>query len=954
VLLLLALLAGCNLSKIKTPVDIPNSLLQQESAQPLSQVGLTKFGNETVGPYIELVNPPSWLKLLDANDNPVNRCAAYKGCKLEIARTAPKGNHNISAKLAFTGVSATVNIPIKITPKVLIEPAQAQVPVGGSIQFTAEVLGDPGQALTWHASCGEVSANGLFTAPDSPANCVVTAIAAGDPQLKAQASISVKPHNRLLINVTPDQASVTVSGPNDFSQSFKGDRVLESLDAGPYTVSASLAGYLPQSRTVQLTEDGDASVNIVLKEKPGFDLLPKAILTNEGTSSTTHETTVPAGTSITVYWGMEVTPESALAKARSKVSSPGVVVLLMWKPASASEFQQLARIYQMPGDDHRVYPLPAAQQGDNVLRVIVDPENKVLENDDHNNSDDWIIHGSDAPHENQPPTVSLMVASPSGDVHEGDAVSFIATATDSDGQVVSYQWDFDGDGNYDLTTTTNTASHSYASAGRYRAAVRVKDNEGAYGNASVTVEVLGDNSSDGVPPTISWSAPHDGDTITGPVVLKVDAQGDAPTVSYYKVVDNQDLALAENLHYPYEYQWNPTAQDNGSVVLKATATDPDGSSSASITVSVDIVDRMLWERDLNSYGTPQAGLVLYSPAAGAAQLAYTVSNYGKVISIDKQGNDWASDDVGEALLSPPTIAPNGSAIFVHSQSGKLYKINRDTSAVEWSKDLGSNYSSPRLAAPPAQTTSTVWVSGSDDSNNSQSPNNCVIAVDPSDGTIKHTTCFDHYVESVIAIPGSANKVLISEEASLNKVRLHTLDDSWNLVDGELVSAQLDNGVDPYIDPENSDYYLPSQTREILYSSLNDLSAAPSSWSNGVNYHTNLVRINDVNDIRGFAVNDGGDVCIFYEYQTEPEWCYSANMSTKVMPVYNAAEQEIYAVSVNGTIYALKLADGSLRFSYQLPGSGSVVVTPALVDGVLVVARYRTFYGVDLSVQPGGN
>src|SRR3954453_17296182 len=93
---------------------------------------------------------------------------------------------------------------------------------------------------------------------------------------------------------------------------------------------------------------------------------------------------------------------------------------------------------------------------------------------------------------NQAPTVSAL-RNPAGDVQPGDPVAFTATASDPDGDTLTYAWDF-GDGG---TATTKDAMHTYNDLGVYFAKVTVRDGKGGTASALVKVTVTplaGDNS----------------------------------------------------------------------------------------------------------------------------------------------------------------------------------------------------------------------------------------------------------------------------------------------------------------------------------------------------------------------------------------------------------------------------------------------------------------------------
>lgn len=123
---------------------------------------------------------------------------------------------------------------------------------------------------------------------------------------------------------------------------------------------------------------------------------------------------------------------------------------------------------------------------------------------------------------NQQPIVSLLAAPTEGEPPL--AVSFTASASDPDGDEVTYLYDF-GDG---VTTAgAPAASHTYTEAGTYTATVTVDDGNGGTGSSSVTITVGdgggdgddgGDDGSDNQAPEVSLTAEPD----DGPAPLTVD------------------------------------------------------------------------------------------------------------------------------------------------------------------------------------------------------------------------------------------------------------------------------------------------------------------------------------------------------------------------------------------------------------------------------------------------
>ena len=74
------------------------------------------------------------------------------------------------------------------------------------------------------------------------------------------------------------------------------------------------------------------------------------------------------------------------------------------------------------------------------------------------------------------PTAQASLEAFSVDLNE--TVTFTGTGTDSDGQIVKYEWDFEGDGIYDFSSAeTGVTTHAYTVPGVYTPVFRVTDNE---------------------------------------------------------------------------------------------------------------------------------------------------------------------------------------------------------------------------------------------------------------------------------------------------------------------------------------------------------------------------------------------------------------------------------------------------------------------------------------------
>jgi len=112
-----------------------------------------------------------------------------------------------------------------------------------------------------------------------------------------------------------------------------------------------------------------------------------------------------------------------------------------------------------------------------------------VKDDDGAISTDYVnvIVGQPSTPDNQLPVVD---AGSDITVYENEPVLFNASANDSDGYIIYYQWDFDGDGGYDWNSTdTGVTVHGYAVNGTYYAELRVYDNQGGFSTGTKTIIV---------------------------------------------------------------------------------------------------------------------------------------------------------------------------------------------------------------------------------------------------------------------------------------------------------------------------------------------------------------------------------------------------------------------------------------------------------------------------------
>jgi hypothetical protein len=131
--------------------------------------------------------------------------------------------------------------------RVSVSPASATVGPQQKQQFTASVSGTANTAVTWSASAGTIDAQGLYTAPASPANVVITVASKADNSKSASASVTVE-KNR----IPPPTIANTSLRPGELGSSYS-ETLTASGGAQPYSWSIS-AGAPPAGIT--LTSDG--------------------------------------------------------------------------------------------------------------------------------------------------------------------------------------------------------------------------------------------------------------------------------------------------------------------------------------------------------------------------------------------------------------------------------------------------------------------------------------------------------------------------------------------------------------------------------------------------------------------------------------------------------------------------------------------------------------------------
>jgi hypothetical protein len=155
------------------------------------------------------------------------------GLNLDSATGLVSGRPSVAGTYSFTvtvrdvAASGQRQLAIVVVPDVnrspvsiSISPSNANVSSAGTQQFAATVRNTGNTGVTWWASAGTVSGNGLFTAPNvstnTPATLTVTSTA--DSSKQASAAIVVTPPSPpVSISVSPTSTTVSSGGTQQFT-----------------------------------------------------------------------------------------------------------------------------------------------------------------------------------------------------------------------------------------------------------------------------------------------------------------------------------------------------------------------------------------------------------------------------------------------------------------------------------------------------------------------------------------------------------------------------------------------------------------------------------------------------------------------------------------------------------------------------------------------------------------
>lgn len=221
-----------------------------------------------------------------------------------------------------------------------------------------------------------------------------------------------------------------------------------------------------------------------------------------------------------------------------------------------------------------------------------------------------------------------------------------------------------------------------------------------YASSNYWVDVIANNSTDTVPPTVAITTPPNGATLSGSVTLEATASDNVAVSSVQFKLDGVNIGASDTTA-PYSVVWNSALTQNGTHVLTALATDTGGNitTSSSVTVSTNnapLPTSSLWsnsqtpavtsENDSgavelgmkfrSSQATSVVGLKFYKGAGNTGThignlWSSTGANLGTVTFSNETASGWQE----ATFASPIPIAANTTYVISYFAPAGHYAVN---------------------------------------------------------------------------------------------------------------------------------------------------------------------------------------------------------------------------------------------------------------------------------------
>jgi Concanavalin A-like lectin/glucanases superfamily/Bacterial Ig domain len=213
-------------------------------------------------------------------------------------------------------------------------------------------------------------------------------------------------------------------------------------------------------------------------------------------------------------------------------------------------------------------------------------------------------------------------------------------------------------------TTTGGTAHSRTITGltngtSYTYYVRCQDGAGNATTADYPIS-FSVSTPDGVPPTVSVTAPAGGSTVSATVPVTANANDNVGVVGVQFLLDGAALG-SEDTSAPYSVSWNTTTASNDNHVLTARARDLAGNQTTSSAVNVTVSNTAPpASGPLLAYGLNSSGGTAVADSSGNNRNAtltagtWTTGRYGNAVAFDGD-NTRVRSDANVALTGPFTM-----------------------------------------------------------------------------------------------------------------------------------------------------------------------------------------------------------------------------------------------------------------------------------------------------------
>jgi hypothetical protein len=273
--------------------------------------------------------------------------------------TAPSsaGSYTVTATSAAdssksSSAAVTVTQPIQVS--ISVSPSTANLQTGAQQQFSAYVSGTSNTAVTWSASGGTVTTNGLYGAPSAAGAYTVTAVSAADSTKSASATVNVSAPQPISVSISPTTVAMPQKWQQQFAATISGSSntaVTWAVTKGTGTITLSGLFTAPQATETDIvvatsqadsTKSASASVTVVAphsvslswspSSSPGISSYkvyrgnvsggPYSLLTS-GVSSTSYtDTNVQSGTT---YYYVTTAVDSSAAESSYSNETQAVI-----------------------------------------------------------------------------------------------------------------------------------------------------------------------------------------------------------------------------------------------------------------------------------------------------------------------------------------------------------------------------------------------------------------------------------------------------------------------------------------------------------------------------------------------------------------------------------------------------------------------------------------------------